>query len=219
MRELRIDELAESSDDDGVDAPFGRAGGESQLLSSAPSSSLEPSGSAGVTTEDRTFEDGLDESEAAYDAVYDELRCGVERYILTRAGVDASASREDRDKALDAGDFYEINKLDGDLCAGWARVPESGMPIFRSFTSGVGWWCASMEDGQMVVSEGVAEAARPVPRRTRASRAAARCERRAAAVMEEEERPLRTARASSRARGGVAWSEALALSDALDVCA
>ena len=113
MRELRIEELAESSDDDGVDAPFGRAGGESQLLSSTPSSSLEPSGSAGVTTEDRTFEDGLDESEAAFDAVYDELRCGVERYILTRAGVDASASREDRDKALDAGDFYEINKFDG----------------------------------------------------------------------------------------------------------
>ena len=67
-----------------------------------------------------------------------------------------------------------------------------------------------------VVSEG---AARPVPRRTRASRAAARRERRAAAGTEEEEGLVRTARARSRGRGGVGWREALVLAEELEGCA
>jgi len=140
----------------------------------------------------------------------------VESYILKRAGMDDSASGEDRDKALEAGDFYEINEFDGDLRAGWAKDPDSGMPTFLSFTSGGGWWCAAMVDGRMVVSE---EAARPVPRRTRASRAAARRERRAAAGTEEEEGLVRTARARSRGRGGVGWREALVLAEELEGCA
>ena len=207
--------FAELYDDDGVDAPFGLAGGECSY-SSTPSSSLEPSGSAGETTEDRTIEYGSVEFEAAYEAEYYELRRAVESYILNRAGMDDSASGGDRDKALEAGDFYEINEFDGDLCAGWAKDPDSGMPTFLSFTSGGGWWCAAMVDGQMVVSE---RAARPVPRRTRASRAAARRERRAAAGMEEEEGLVRTARARSRGRGGVGWRETLVLAEELEGCA
>ena len=200
----------------GVDAPFGLAGGECSY-SSTPSSSLEPSGSTSETTEDRTIEYGSVEFEAAYDAEYYELRRAVESYILNRAGMDDSASGEDRDKALEAGDFYEINEFDGDLRAGWAKDPDSGMPTFLSFTSGGGWWCAAMVDGRMdVVSEG---AARPVPRRTRASRAAARRERRAAAGTEEEEGLVRTARARSRGRGGVGWRETLVLAEELEGCA
>ena len=75
-----------------------------------PSSSLEPSGSTSETTEDRTIEYGSVEFEAAYDAEYYELRRAVESYILNRAGMDDSASGEDRDKARRERMVSRMNK-------------------------------------------------------------------------------------------------------------
>ena len=199
QREMREDWLLPASDF-GVDVNNGLAGGESQLLTSS-SSLLESSDSASEAYADRAgFADGTEESIAMYDAEWDLLHDHVERYVLSQAGLAVSASREDRNKALDAAGFWDANKF-GDSHPGWASDQIEGRPYFISSVAS-GQWSACMSDaGEFVLlRRGRRAPSGRALRRGRAARAAAARQRPALAAVAEE---VRGAHAEERSAASV----------------